>query len=86
MRTGDDVRVAAALVVFFLLWFIAKFALGGKGVVSGKLAAILAILLGLWIVMAVDNLGETDSGVGWLAGGVVTLVHGFATLFGHFVG
>jgi membrane protein CcdC involved in cytochrome C biogenesis len=74
--TGHDVLMAAALVVVFLFILIYRFALRGKGVVSGKLASILAVLFGLWVLLAVSNLALGDSIVAFLAGGVATLFHG----------
>lgn len=68
--------MAAVLVVFFLFVLIYRFALRGKGVVSGKLATIFAILFGLWVLMAVYNLSLGDRIVAFLAGGVATLFHG----------
>jgi hypothetical protein len=70
--------VAAAITVFFLFLLIGRFALRGKGVVSGKLATILAIFVGLWVLMAVSDLSEGDHIVAWLAGGVAALFHGIA--------
>ena len=74
--------MAAAITVFFLFVLISRFALRGKGVVSGKLATIFAILFGLWILMAVYNLSESDLIVAWLAGGVATLFHGITQFLG----
>jgi hypothetical protein len=68
--------MVAALVVFFLFVLIGRFALRGKGIVSGKLATILGIFVGLWILMAIYNLPESDRIVAWLAGGVATLFGG----------
>ena len=72
----------AAIAVFFVFVLIYRFALHGKGLVSGKLAAILAILVGLWILMAIYSLPESDHIVAWLAGGVATLFEGIFHLLG----
>ena len=77
--------MAAVLVVFFLFVLIYRFALRGKGVVSGKLATILAILFGLWILMAVYNLALGDSIVAFLASGVATLFHGIGAFLTAFI-
>jgi len=83
--TGHHVLMAAVLVVFFLFVLIYRFALRGKGVVSGKLATILAILFGLWILMAVYNLALGDSIVAFLASGVATLFHGIGAFLTAFI-
>jgi hypothetical protein len=73
---SNDGVVAAAIIVFFLILLIGRFALRGKGVVSGKLASILVMFIVAWALIAVSNLSLADQIAGWLGGGVATLVHG----------
>ena len=78
--------MAAALFVFFLVLLIGRFALRGKGVVSGKLASILVMVIGVWILIAVTNLSLADHVAAWLGGGVATLVHGVAGFISDLLG
>ena len=45
---------------FFLILLIGRFALRGKGVVSGKLASILVMFIVAWALIAVSNLSLAD--------------------------
>jgi hypothetical protein len=74
--------VVAAIVVFLLALLIGRFTLRGKGAPSARLASILVIFIGVWVVIAMRSVSLAGQVAGWLGGGVSELVAGVATFIG----
>ena len=73
----------AAVVVILSAVFIARFALGGKGTISGKMAAILAVLITLWVIIATQSTSTATSVAHYGAGGVTTALTGVTSFLDH---
>ncbi|GEM_PF-6264061 len=68
--------VAAAVLVFLLAILIGRFSGGGKGSPSARLAAILAVIILIWLLVAVRSPAVGARVAGYGAGGVSEAVTG----------
>jgi len=80
---GHDGLMAAAAVLFVLMAvFTARFVLGGRGVLIGRLAGILAIYILVWMFIGISSPATASALAGFFAGGVSQAVTGVV----HFLG
>jgi hypothetical protein len=69
--------MAAAAVLFVLIAvFTARFVLGGRGVLIGRLAGILAIYILVWMFIGVASPATASALAAFFAGGVSAAVTG----------
>jgi hypothetical protein len=72
--------IAAAVLVILLIIFIGRFAGGGKngkGAPSARLAAVLAVIILIWLIVTVRSPSEGSSVAGYGANGISEAVTGF---------
>jgi hypothetical protein len=78
---GDDNPVAAAVGVVIVFVLLARFALKGKGNPAARLASLLAVLINLWLFIAVTNPPAAGDVASAAASGTSTAITGL----GHFI-
>jgi hypothetical protein len=81
-RGGDDSGVAAAVGVVIVFVLLARFTLKGKGNPAARLASLLAVLIALWLFVAVTNPAAAGDVASAAASGTSTAITGL----GHFIG
>jgi len=79
---GHDGLMAAAVLFVLLAVFTARFVLGGRGVLIGRLAGILAIYILVWMFIGISSPATASALAGFFAGGVSQAVTGVV----HFLG
>jgi hypothetical protein len=55
LQRGDDNPVAEAVGVVIVFVLLARFTLKGKGAPAARLASLLAVIITLWLFVAVTN-------------------------------
>ena len=80
LRRGDAQGVAAVVVVL-VFFAIARFTLKGKGAPAARLASMLAVLITLWLFVAVVN----PAAAGDVASGAASGTSAAVTGLGHFL-
>lgn len=81
LRGGDDQGVAEAVVVVLVFILLARFTLKGKGAPAARLAAALAVIIALWLFVAVQNPPAAGDVASAAASGTSTAITGL----GHFI-
>ncbi len=81
LRRGDDYGVAAAVGVVLVFFLLCRFTLKGKGNPAARLASLLAVLITLWLFVAVTN----PLAAGDVASGVASGTSAAITGLGHFI-
>jgi hypothetical protein len=73
--------VAAAVIVVLVFILLARFPLKGKGAPAARLASLLAIIITLWLFVAVTNPAAAGDVASGAASGTSTAITGL----GHFI-
>jgi hypothetical protein len=73
--------MAAAVGVVIVFFAIARFTLKGKGNPAARLASLLAVLIALWLFVAVSNPPAAGDVASAAASGTSTAITGL----GHFI-
>ena len=74
--------MAAAVGVVLVFFALARFTLKGKGAPAARLASLLAVLIALWLFVAVTNPAAAGDVASAAAAGTSSAVTGL----GHFLG
>jgi hypothetical protein len=78
---ADNTGVAAAVGVVIAFFALARFTLKGKGAPAARLASLLAVLITLWLFVAVKNPPAAGDVATAAASGTSTAISGL----GHFI-
>lgn len=74
--------MAAAVLVVVVFFVVARFTLKGKGNPAARLASLLAVIIALWLFVAVVNPAAAGDVARAMASGTSTVITGL----GHFLG